>query len=118
MSIINQYKFNTLEELQHNYPIGSIFSKRTEHYINIHTYYNKNDLKAFENYYDKVEILDNTTCITYKTLINARIVNGYIYDGEYWCPAYIGHDGWCEYDKSDIFEEQEIIYDNARKYNN
>ena len=52
------------------------------------------------------------------TAASHTIHYGYIYDGEYWCPAYIGHDGWCEYDKSDIFEEQEITYDNARKYNN
>ena len=115
----NKYKFKTLEELQQTYPIHSIFSKRVEHHIDLHTYYNNNDLKIFTRRSDKIEILDDTTCITYKTITGKRIVDGYLYDGEYWYPAYNTHDGWVEYDESDIFQEEEITFDNAkyrRKY--
>jgi hypothetical protein len=115
----NKYKFETLEELQQTYPIHSIFSKRTERHIDLRTYYNTNDLKVFKRYSDHVEILDDTTCITYKTWINTRTVDGYLYDGEYWYPAYNTHDGWVEYNESDIFKEEEVTFDNAkyrRKY--
>ena len=115
----NKYKFETLEELQQTYPIHSVFSQRTERHINLHTYYNNNDLKIFRRHSDHVEILDDTTCITYKIHINTRTVEGYLYDGEYWYPAYNTHDGWVEYDESDIFKEEEVTFDSAkyrRKY--
>jgi hypothetical protein len=115
----NKYKFETLEELQQTYPIHSIFSKRIEHHIDVHTYYNNSDLKIFTCRSDKIEILDDTTCITYKTITGKRMVDGYLYDGEYWYPAYITHDGWVEYNESDIFKEEEVTFDSAkyrRKY--
>ena len=105
----NKYRFETLEELQQTYPIHSVFSQRTERHIDLHTYYNSNDLKVFRRRSDHVEILDDTTCITYKTWNN----------GEYWCPAYYTHDGWVEYNESDIFKEEEVTFDGAkyrRKY--
>lgn len=115
----NKYKFETLEELHQTYPIHSVFSQRTERHIDLHVYYNNNDLKVFRRHSDHVEILDDTTCITYKTWINARIVEGYLYDSEYWYPAYNTHDGWVEYNESDIFKEEEVTFDSAkyrRKY--
>jgi hypothetical protein len=109
-----KYRFETLEELQQSYPIHSVFSKRIEHHIDAHTYYNTSDLKVLKVRSDKIEIVDEATCITYKTVINARIVEGYLYDGEYWYPATIGHDGWDTLDEYDIFKEEEIIYDCAK----
>lgn len=110
----DKYKFETLEELQQSHPIHSVFSKRIERHIDAHTYYNTADLKVLKAHSDKIEIVDETTCITYRTVINARIVEGYLYDGEYWYPAYNTHDGWVEYDESDIFQEEEITFDNAK----
>lgn len=112
----NKYKFETLEELQQSYPIHSVFSKRIEHHIDARIYYNTADLKVFKAHSDKIEIVDETTCITYRTVINTRIVEGYFYDGEYWYPAHIGHDGWDTLDEYDIFKEEEIVYDNAKYY--
>ena len=43
-------------------------------------------------------------------------VDRYIFDGEYWCPAHIGHDGWDTLDEYDIFKEEEIIYDDKLEY--
>ena len=114
LSSSNKYRFETLEELQKTYPIHSVFSKRVEHYIYLHTYYNNNDLNIFKHHNDRVEILDDTTCITYKTEINTRIVDGYLYDGKYWYPAYNTYDGWMEYNESDIFEEEEITFDRSK----
>lgn len=111
---MSEYKFKTLEELQAAYPIHSVFSKRIERHIDAHTYYNNADLKVLKAHSDKIEIVDETTCITYKTVINARIVEGYLYDGEYWHPMTIGHDGWDTLDEYDIFEEEEITYDSVK----
>ena len=110
----DEYRFETLEELQQSHPIHSVFSKRIERYIDAHTYYNNADLKVLMARSDKIEIVDETTCITYKTVINARIVEGYLYDGKYWHPAIIDHDGWETLDECDIFSEEEIVYDHTK----
>lgn len=106
-----QYKFSTLEELEKNYKVGSVFSQRIEHHIDAHTYYDQRDLNAYRRYSDKVEVIDETTCLCYKTVINKVIVSGYLYDGNYWYPARIGYDGWYELDESDSFDEKEITFD-------
>ena len=110
----NKYKFETLEELQQTYPVHSVFSKRIERHIDAHTYYNTADLKVLKARSDKIEIVDETTCITYKTVINARIVEGYLYDGEYWCPATTGHDGWNILNEYDVFKEEEVTFDSTK----
>lgn len=106
-----QYKFSTLEELEKNYKVGSVFSQRIEHYINTNVYYSQNDLRVYRKYHDKVEVVDEFTCLCYKTAINKIIVDGYLYDGTYWYPAGIGHDGWCQLDEFDLFKEEEITFD-------
>ena len=98
--------FETLGELKATYPIGSVFSKKVEHYTESHTFYNDRDYRVFLKNSDKVEIIDTNTCICYKTKITLRIVEGYIYNGEYWCPAYNTWDGWVEYDESDKRDEE------------
>lgn len=106
-----QYKFSTLEELEKNYKVGSVFSQRIEHHIDANVYYSQSDLRIYRQYNDRVEVVDETTCLCYKTVINEIIVNGYLYDGNYWYPARIGYDGWYELDESDLFDEKEIIFD-------
>lgn len=111
---MSEYKFKTLEELQAAYPINSVFSVRREINKDIRYFYNKTDLRALERYNDDVDPISDCECVCTKTVINARIVNGYIYDGEYWYPAYNSYDGWVEYDESDIFKEEEVIFDSTK----
>lgn len=106
-----QYKFSTLEELEKNYKVGSVFSQRIERHIDANVYYSQNDLRAYRKYNDKVEVIDEITCLCYKTVINKIFVNGYLYDGTYWYPAKIGYDGWYELDESDLFDKEEITFD-------
>ena len=106
-----QYKFSTLEELEKNYKVDSVFSQRIERHIDANVYYSQNDLRIYRKYNDKVEVIDETTCLCYKTVINKVIVNGYLYDGTYWCPARIGYDGWYPLCESDLFDEEEITFD-------
>lgn len=106
-----QYKFSTLEELEKNYKVGSIFSQRIERHINANIYYSQRDLIAYKNYNDRVEVVDEVTCLCYKTVINKVTVSGYLYDGTYWYPAGIGYDGWYPLDESDLFDEEEITFD-------
>lgn len=106
-----QYKFSTLEELEKNYKVGSVFSQRIEHHINTNVYYSQNDLRVYRKYNDKVEVVDEFTCLCYKTVIKKIIVDGYLYDGTYWYPAGIGHDGWYPLDEYDLFDEEEKTFD-------
>lgn len=112
----DKYKFKTLEELQAAYPIHSVFSARREIHKDIRHIYNDADLRALRRYNDSVEVIDECECICTKTVINANIVEGYLFDGEYWYPAHIGHDGWDTLDEYNIFKEEEIVYDNAKYY--
>ena len=113
---MNKYKFSTLEELQAAYPIHSVFSCRKEIHKDIHHFYNEADLRVLKKRNDNVEVIDECECICTKTVINANIVEGYIFDGEYWYPAHNGHDGWEELDEYNIFKEKEIVYDSAKYY--
>ena len=106
-----QYKFSTLEELEKNYKVGSVFSQRIEHHINANVYYSQNDLRVYRKYNDKVEVVDEFTCLCYKTVIKKIIVDGYLYDGTYWYPAKVGHDGCYQLDEFDLFDEEEITFD-------
>ena len=109
----DKYKFRTLEELQAAYPINSVFSARREIHKNIRHIYNDADLQTLRRYNDSVEVINECECICTKTVINANIVEGYIYDGEYWYPATIGHDGWEELNEYHNYKEKEIVYDNT-----
>ena len=113
---MSKYRFNTLEELQAVYPIHAVFSSRREVHKDIRYFYNDADLKVLKHHNDNVEVINDNECICTKTVINANIVEGYIFDGEYWYPAYVGHDGWDTLDEYDIFKEEEIIYDSTRYY--
>lgn len=65
-------------------------------------FYNEKDLKILNQQYDTVAIVDKNVCQCWKTIEKAKIVEGYLYDGEYWYPAYLTHDGWIEYDEDDL----------------
>lgn len=93
--------FKTLEELQEKYPIGS-------------TYYiywtpikawcpNINDILVFKNEHPEARnfmICDNDWITAEEK--HEEKVTGYIFDGEYWYPAYRSWDGW------KIIDEEEI----------
>lgn len=98
-------KFKTLAELQDKYPVGSVLNKRFHAWVNTEYYYNDTDLKILKQRYDSVYVIDDNTCNCSKKEIYLDIVEGYLYDGEYWYPAHQTHDGWIEYDEYDLKKE-------------
>ena len=98
-------KFKTLAELQDKYPVGSVFKSCPHRDYALRYFYNEKDLKILKQQYDTVAIVGKNMCQCWKTVTYTKIVEGYLYDGEYWYPAHQTHDGWIEYDEYDLKEE-------------
>ena len=103
----DKYEFDTLEELQEKYPIGYIISSVAIKKARNKPYYNNIDLESLYKKYGKnnVQILDE--CYVKCSYIDTieKKVEGYIFDGEYWRPAYNTWDGWVPY-----MEDQNVQY--------
>lgn len=92
-------KFDKLEILQKEFPIGTVVEWR-EPQSYVASFYNENDLRIMrsQEVIESVEIIgDNTVKIMTKK-IPQTVINGYIFDGEKWCPAYETWDGWIEWE--------------------
>ena len=92
-------EFETLEELQRVYPIGSIFSTSIEK----ERWYcpSEKDIKAAISMWgeENVTILNEDTIVVTKKF--NTYVQGYLFDGEYWRPAGNGWDGWYELEEEE-----------------
>ena len=92
-------EFETLEELQRVYPIGSIFSTSIEK----ERWYcpSEKDIKAAISMWgeENVIILNEDTIVVIKKFNTC--VQGYLFDGEYWRPAGNGWDGWYELEEEE-----------------
>lgn len=95
-------RFETLAELQETYPVGSALITYYYKDYALRFFYNEKDLKILNQQYDTVAIVDKNVCQCWKTVEKAKIVEGYLYDGEYWRPAYNTWDGWLPYDEYDL----------------
>jgi hypothetical protein len=99
-------RFETIAELQETYPIGSSlvsFKKKIEEN---RYFYDEKDLKILNQQYDTVAIVAKNVCYCWKMVERAKIVEGFLYDGEYWRPAYNTWDGWLPYDEDDLDERK------------
>ena len=94
--------FDTIMELQETYPVGSSIISFKRKIEENRYFYNEKDLKILNQEYDLVTIVDKNTCRCQKTIEQLKIVEGYLYDGEYWRPAYNSWDGWLPYDEDDF----------------
>lgn len=95
----DKYKFDTLEELQEKYPIGYIISSVSVKKAHNEPYYNNTDLEIIYKKYGKenVTILDENYAKCFYTSTKEEKVEGYIFDGKHWRPAYDTWDGWVPY---------------------
>lgn len=93
--------YKTLEELQKNHPVGSIYHTSwypigtwcpTEMDFNIF----KNEHPNACNFRRKE---DGTVIADEKC---EKKIEGYLFDGEYWYPAIQTWDGWCSIDEENI----------------
>ena len=90
--------FDKLEELQKEFPIGIIVEWRESRTYTAF-FYNEEDLQLYKRQEGvaSVEIIgENIVKITIERQ-PATIINGYIFDGTKWWPAYETWDGWIEW---------------------
>lgn len=93
---MERIKFDTYEEIVEKLPIGKkINYKKRKYYTNL-PYLSDNDLKAYKLQYGEIEILDSNYCRVCMIIEQYDIVEGYLFDGEYWFPVKDTWDGWIE----------------------
>ena len=94
----------TYEEIKKKYPIGKIikiFYSKEE----IRTYYyTENDLKIYREKYGKVNIINDSVCSYIIKHCYEHKVEGWIFDGKEWMPAYDTWDGWIPIPKESLEE--------------
>lgn len=90
--------FKTLEELKKQFPIGTVYQEKKIEHTNY--YYNLEDIRCYKTMYNRVIIIDDTTCMCIKNI--GYKVDGYLFDGEYWYPAKRTWDGWDKIDEDEI----------------
>lgn len=94
----------TYEELIKNYPIGKVLYEVKKNDIFIRYYYNSKDLEVYNKTYTKVKILNDTQCECTKVFSVRKEVEGYLFDGKEWHPAYEEWDGWLPYEDEELEE--------------
>lgn len=99
-----KFYFDTIMELQETYPVGSSLVSFKRKIEEIRYFYTKKDLKCLQKEYDEVRIQDEVTAECSKEIVVSKVVEGYLFDGEYWWPAYNTWDGWLPYDEDDLYE--------------
>lgn len=92
--------YSNFEEIQKEYPIGKPL-KWTEEYTTQVYYYTEKDLDAYRKMYKKVIMTEENTCLVTVPERVITSVEGYLFDGEKFYPAYQTWDGW------QIWEENE-----------
>lgn len=103
---MNEIKFKTLEDLEKQHPIGRTIWKKSRRRAENKAYANKIDLAILRKHYgtENVEVLDGSWAKCWFTETKEKKVEGYLFDGEYWYPAYNTWDGWIPYDEDDLFD--------------
>lgn len=94
--------FDTLGELQKQFPIGAAVEWQEPHSYTAF-FYNEKDLQLWRKLegITSVEIIgENMVKITTKRQ-PITIITGYIFDGEKWWPAYETWDGWVKWGEED-----------------
>lgn len=85
--------FNSFEEIKKRYPIGKPLRMAPEVTHNVF-YYTQKDLEIYRKMYKNVTITGENTCRVTTPERVALAVEGYIFDGEKFYPAYTDWDGW------------------------
>ena len=98
------YKFKNVEELQKAFPIDSIFSSKEKEVDHILYCYSEKDIRWYSGIYSTMERIDDVRYRGIKKETFIKRVEGYLFDGEYWMPAYNTWDGWYPYDEDDKYD--------------
>ena len=104
---MERIKFETLAELQETYPVGSVIHEEKVERTVTRYFYNEKDFNYLKKHYASVIPVDDATCFCRRIEYRRKIVEGYIYDGNFWYPAHSTWDGWVEYTEYDLKSEEE-----------
>ena len=97
----------TYEEITKNYPVGKILYKENEEIKFKRFYYTQKDLECFKETYKEVKILSDNVCLCTDLRSDMVRVEGWLFDGKEWMPAYDTWDGWIPYSKENLEEYNE-----------
>lgn len=85
--------YSNFEEIQKKYPIGKPLHWAKQYTQKVF-YYTEKDLEIYRQNYENVTITGENTCSVTVPKTSLLEVEGYIFDGEKFYPAYQTWDGW------------------------
>ena len=92
--------YQTLEELQKKYPIGSVYL--TEWFEIYEWCPTEADVKVFKQRHPNIRnFKQNTDGMVLCEEKHEHTIDGYIFDGKYWYPAIQTWDGWIPVDEEE-----------------
>ena len=100
-------KFETLEELQKTFPIGTRLAEEFHYITEERFWYRHEDLGYYRNHYEDVTVISDHECLCRRKEYFYEVVDGYLFDGEYWYPAKNTWDGWLPFTESDLKKKEE-----------
>ena len=95
-------EFDSITELQETYPIGFLVKRKYDITCHERYFYNSRDYNFLKRTYDTVIVTGDNVAQCRKEEIRDDVVEGYIFNGRHWQPAYNTWDGWCPYDEDDF----------------
>lgn len=95
-------KFETLEELQKTFPIGTRLAEEFHYVTEERFWYRHEDLGYYRNHYEDVTVISDHECLCRRKEYFYEVVDGYLFDGEYWRPARNTWDGWLPFTESEF----------------
>ena len=101
--------FNTFEEVQAKYPIGTKMNYTKDTMTQRYFYARPEDIVEYRRMYEKVEVISDELVECTWTFENYDLVDGYIYDGISWYPATITWDGWLPIEQENEKDGLKII---------
>jgi hypothetical protein len=100
-------KFETLEELQKTFPIGTRLAEEFHYVTEERFWYRHEDLGYYRNCYEDVTVISDHECLCRRKEYFYEVVDGYLFDGEYWYPARNTWDGWLPFTESDLKKKED-----------
>lgn len=95
-------RFETLEELQKTFSIGTRLAEDFKYIDEENFWYRQEDLGYYRNIYEKVTVISDNVCLCRKKEYFYERVDGYLFDGEHWYPARNTWDGWLPFTEDEL----------------
>ena len=101
--------FNTFEEVQAKYPIGTKMNYTKDTITQRYFYARPEDIVEYRRMYKKVEVINDDLVECTWDVEDYDLVDGYIYNGISWYPATITWDGWLPIKEEENDESSSVV---------